>query len=40
MATIRQLPLHIQPVVTLMANMVPSNEEDRLQEKKGKDALA
>ena len=40
MATIKQLPPYLQPVVTLMVNMVPSSEEDRLQEKKGKDALA
>ena len=40
MATIRQLPPHLQLVLTLMLNMVPPSEEDRLREKKGKDALA
>ena len=39
MATIRQLPPYLQPVVTLMANMVPLSDEDKLWEKKGKDAL-
>ena len=40
MATIRQLPSSLQPVVTLMANMVPPSEEDKLWEKRRKDALA
>ena len=40
MATIRQLPPHLQLVVTLMVNMVPPSEVDRLQEKRGNDALS
>ena len=40
MVTIWQLPPYLQLVVTLMVNMVPASEEDRLQEKRGKKALA
>ena len=40
MATIRQFPPYLQPVVTLMANMVPPSNEDRLGDKKGKEVLA
>ena len=40
MVIIRQLPPYLQLVVTLMANMVPPSEEDRLQDKRGKEALA
>ena len=40
MTTIKQLPLYLQPVVTLMSNMVPPSEEERLRNKKGKEALA
>ena len=40
MATIRQLQPHLQPVLTLMATMVPPSKEDRLWEKRGKDVLA
>ena len=39
MATIRQLPPYLQLVVTLMANMVPPNEESRMREKRGNEAL-
>ena len=39
MMTIRQLPPYLQLVVTLMENMVPLYEEDRLKDKKGKEAL-
>ena len=39
MATIRQLPPYLQPVVTLMVNMVPPNEESKIREKRGKEAL-
>ena len=30
---------YLQPVVTLMANMVAPSEEDRMREKRGQDAL-
>ena len=40
MATIKQLSSHLQSVVTLMANMVASGEEDKLWEKWGFDALS
>ena len=39
MATIKRLSSHMQPMVTLMANMVAPTEEDKLREKKGFDAL-
>ena len=39
MATIRQLPPYLQHVVTLMANMVPPNEESRMREKRRNEAL-
>ena len=41
MATIRQLLLYLQPMVTLMANMVPPppSEEDRLRDKRGNEAF-
>ena len=38
--TIRQLPSYLQSAVTLMVNMVPPNEEDRLRNKRGNEALA
>ena len=40
MATIRQLPSYLQPIVTLMTNMVPTNEEDKTRDKRGKEAFA
>ena len=40
MTTIRQLLPYLQLVVTLMANMVPPNEEYKLQDKREKEALA
>ena len=39
MATIRQLPPYLQPMVTLMANMVSPNEESKMRENRGKEAL-
>ena len=39
MATIRQLPPYLQPMVTLMANMVPPSEEDKLRNKRRKEVL-
>ena len=36
---IKRLPGYLQPVVTLMATMVPPTEESRLQEKRGREAL-
>ena len=36
---IKRLPGYLQPVVTLMATLVPPTEESRLQEKRGKEAL-
>ena len=39
MATIRQLPPYLKPVVTLLANMIPPNEESRIREKRGKKVL-
>ena len=40
MTTIRQLPLYLELVVTLMANMVPPSEENKMRDKRGKEALA
>ena len=37
--TIRQLPSHLQSMVTLLAKMVSSSKEGKLREKKGKDTL-
>ena len=37
---VKLLPRHLQLVVTLMATMVPPFEESRMQEKKGREALA
>ena len=37
---IKRLPGYLQPVVTLMATMVPPTEESKLQEKRGWEALA
>ena len=39
MATIRQLPPYLQPMVTLMVNMVPPSEEDKLRNKRRKEVL-
>ena len=36
---VKQLPEYLQPVVTLMATMVPLTEESELREKRGWDAL-
>ena len=36
---IKRLPRYLQPVVTLMAMMIPPTEESRLREKKGWEAL-
>ena len=35
----KRLPRYFQPVVTLMATMVPRYEESRLQENRGREAL-
>ena len=40
MATIGQFLPYLQPMVTLMANMVPPSNEDRLGDKKGNEVLA
>ena len=40
MSTIKQLPSHLQLVVTLIAIMVSQGKEDRLQEKRGLDVLS
>ena len=37
---VKRLPGYLQPVVTLMATMVPPTEESKLWEKKGQEALA
>ena len=37
--TVKRLPGYLQPVVTLMATMVPPDEESRLQEKMRREAL-
>ena len=37
---IKQLPGYLQPVVTLMATMVPPTEESKLREKRGQAALS
>ena len=37
---VKLLPTHLQPVVTLMATMVPPFEENRMWEKRGMEALA
>ena len=37
---IKLLPGHLQPVVTLMATLVPSSKESKMQEKRGWEALA
>ena len=36
---VKQLPGYLQPVVTLMAMMVPPTEESKLLEKRGREAL-
>ena len=36
---VKRLPGYLQPVVTLMATMVPPTEENRLREKRGREAL-
>ena len=36
---VKLLPRYLQPVVTLMATMVPPTEESKLWEKRGRDAL-
>ena len=36
---VKRLPGYLQPVVTLMATMVPPDEEGRLREKRGREAL-
>ena len=36
---IKQLPGYLQPMVTLMATMVPPTEESKLREKRGREAL-
>ena len=37
---VKRLPGHLQPVVTLMATVVPPTEESKLREKRGREALA
>ena len=37
---VKRLPGYLQPVVTLMAIMVPPSEESRMREKRGREALA
>ena len=37
---IKKLPGNLQPIVTLMATMVPPSEESKMQEKRGREALA
>ena len=37
---IKRLPGYLQPVVTLMATMVPLTDESKMQEKSGREALA
>ena len=36
---VKQLPEYLQPVVRLIATMVPLTEESKLQEKRGREAL-
>ena len=36
---VEQLPGYLQPVVTLMATMVPPTKESKLREKRGQEAL-
>ena len=36
---VKQFPEYLQPVVTLIATMVPPTEESKLREKKGREAL-
>ena len=36
---VKKLPGYLQPVVTLMAMMVPPTDESKLREKKGREAL-
>ena len=36
---VKQFPEYLQPVVTLMATMVPPTEENKLREKRGREAL-
>ena len=36
---VKRLPGYLQPVVTLMATMVPPDEESKLREKRGREAL-
>ena len=38
--TVKKLPGYLQPVVTLMATMVPPSEESKMREKRGREALA
>ena len=40
MIAIRWLPPYLQLVVMLMVNIVPPSEEDKLWDKRGKEALA
>ena len=37
---VKRLPGYLQPVVTLMAIMVPPSEESKMREKMGREALA
>ena len=37
---VKKLPGYLQPVVTLMATMVPLSEESKMQEKRDWEALA
>ena len=37
---VKKLPRYLQPVVTLMATMVPLTEEGKMCEKRGREALA
>ena len=39
-AVVKRLPGYLQPVVTLMATMVPPSEESKMREKRGREALA
>ena len=36
---VKQLPRYLQPMVTLMATMVPPTKESKLQEKRGREVL-
>ena len=37
---VKRLPGYLQPVVTLMATMVPPSKESNMREKRGREALA